>query len=254
MIFCRFNIEGEQKYGIVESHQVQEISPNPFGKFEEVGDSVPLNEIQLLAPVMPSKIVAVGLNYKKHAEEMKENIPENPIIFLKPASSVLNPQETIQYPKMAARVDYEAELAVIIKQRAKDVEPNDTGKYILGYTCFNDVTARDLQKKDGQWSRAKGFDTFSPIGPWIVNDLDVQDLQIESYLNGELKQSSRTSDMIFNVAQLVSFISKVMTLEPGDVIATGTPSGIGPMKQGDQIDVRIEGVGVLRNIVGEVSV
>lgn len=226
-----------------------EITPDPFSKFETDDEPIPFDEIQLLAPVTPKKIVAIGVNYRKHAVEMKHELPKEPLIFLKPSTAVIGPQETIRYPKMSKRVDYEAELAVVIKQKSKNVPMEKVSEYILGYTCFNDVTARDLQKSDGQWSRAKGFDTFAPIGPWIVSDLDASDLLIESYLNGESKQSARTSDMIFNPTQLVSFISQIMTLEPGDVIATGTPSGIGPMQPGDQIDVKIEGIGLLTNMV-----
>lgn len=252
MIFCRFSTGDagtEAKYGMISEHAVMEISPNPFDPFEVIGEPIPLSQISLLAPTLPSKIVAVGVNYKEHAKEMDHALPEEPKIFLKPPSAVISHEEAIRYPTMAARVDFEGELAVVMKQRAKNIEPENTEKYILGYTCFNDVTARDLQKKDGQWSRAKGFDTFAPMGPWIVSELDVTDLPIESYLNGELKQSGRTRDMIFKVPELVSFISKIMTLQPGDLIATGTPSGIGPMKAGDQIDIRIEGIGVLRNTV-----
>jgi 2-keto-4-pentenoate hydratase/2-oxohepta-3-ene-1,7-dioic acid hydratase in catechol pathway len=195
----------------------------------------------------PSKIVAIGTNYRKHAEEMGLPIPSEPLIFLKPATAVIGHDDVIRYPAMSSRVDYEAELGVVIKKRASQVEVKDAGDYILGYTCVNDVTARDLQKKDGQWIRAKGFDTFAPIGPWIVTDIDSSDLKLEAVLNGEVKQDSRTSDMIFKVPELVSFISKVMTLEAGDVIATGTPSGIGPMQKGDTIEIRIEGIGTLRN-------
>lgn len=247
MIFCRFTSGNGTKYGTIENHQVTEIIPDPFSEFKIVGEPIPFSDIKLLAPTVPTKIIAVGINYKEHAQEMNHNICQEPLIFLKPPSAVINPQDTIRCPTMSKRVDYEGELAVVIKHKAKNIEPQNTNKYILGYTCFNDVTARDLQKTDSQWSRAKGFDTFAPIGPWLVNDLDTSDLPIETYLNGELKQKSRTSQMIFNVPQLVSYISKIMTLEPGDVISTGTPSGIGPMKAGDIVDVRIEGIGVLRN-------
>lgn len=251
MIYCRYNADGEQKYGLVESHHVKEIVPNPFENYEETGDSLPFSEIRFLPPVLPSKIVAVGINYKEHAKEMKHEVPSEPVIFLKPPSAVIGSQDPIRYPKLSGRIDYEGELAVVMKKRAKDISPEDVPGYVLGYTCFNDVTARDLQKKDGQWSRAKGFDSFSPLGPWVVSDLDTANVQVETYLNGELKQRGRTSDMIFDVPTLVSFISRVMTLEPGDVITTGTPPGIGPMKPGDVVDVCIEGIGILRNSVEE---
>ncbi|MBI2119322.1 MAG: fumarylacetoacetate hydrolase family protein [Elusimicrobia bacterium] len=253
MIFCRFILKDqsadEWKYGIVKNHQVQAISPNPFSTYEIGEEEIPFNEVKLCPPVLPTKIVAVGVNYKEHAKEMGHIPPEDPLIFLKPASSVIGPEELIQLPKTSSRVDYEAELAVVIKKKTKNILPEAAKDVILGYTCFNDVTARDLQKKDGQWTRAKGFDTFSAIGPWIVTDLEPSELVVESYLNGELKQNGKTSNMIFDIPRLISFISSVMTLEPGDIVSTGTPPGIGPMQHGDMIDIRIEGIGILRNFV-----
>jgi 2-keto-4-pentenoate hydratase/2-oxohepta-3-ene-1,7-dioic acid hydratase in catechol pathway len=189
------------------------------------------------------------VNYRDHAEEMKTPLPKEPLLFLKPSTSVIGPGEGIVYPKMSKRVDYEAELAVVIRKMAKAVPEERAAEYILGYTCLNDVTARDLQPKDGQWTTSKGFDTFAPIGPWIVTDIDPHHLEISSYLNGERRQHSNTKNLIFGSHQLVSFISHVMTLLPGDVIATGTPSGIGPMTIGDKIDVVIEGIGTLSNII-----
>lgn len=230
---------------------VQEISPDPFHDFKTTGNEIPVSKVKLLAPVYPSKIVAVGLNYRKHAEELHQTVPHEPILFMKPSSSVIGYGDSILYPKMSHQVDYEAELAVVIKKKAKNVSKEKVSDYILGYTCFNDVTARDLQKKDGQWTRAKSFDTFSSFGPWIVSDLDSSDLRIESYLNGVQKQDGRTSDMIFDVPFLVSFISQVMTLEAGDLITTGTPPGIGPMNIGDAIEVRIEKIGTLKNCIKE---
>lgn len=197
----------------------------------------------------PSKIVAVGLNYVDHAKELKIEIPSEPVIFLKPPTAVVFDGENIMYPEMSSQVDYEAELGVVIGRRCKDVQPSESKRYILGYTCVNDVTARDLQKKDGQWTRAKSFDTFCPIGPHIVSDIDVSDLRIEAYLNGKCVQSSSTKNMIFKVPYIVSFVSSVMTLNPGDVIATGTPVGVGPMRVGDTIEVRIEKIGSLKNKV-----
>jgi len=204
---------------------------------------------RLLAPALPGKIVAVGLNYRDHAREMGIETPKEPILFLKPAGSVVGPGQDIIYPSQSSRVDYEAELGVVILKRCKNVRADQAREVILGYTCFNDVTARDLQVLDGQWTRAKSFDTFCPIGPWIETDLDPGDLLVESYLNGERRQSSRTSQFIFGVDHLVSFISQVMTLEPGDLIITGTPAGIGPMQAGDEVEVRIEGIGSLKNRV-----
>ncbi len=191
----------------------------------------------------------MGLNYRDHAEELGFPIPDEPVIFLKPATTLIGPGDAIQYPPTSSRVDFEAELGIVIKERAKNITPGLARDYILGFTCANDVTARDLQKKDGQWTRAKSFDTFCPVGPWIETDLDPGDLLVESYLNSARKQSSRTSRFIFSVPQLVSFISTVMTLNPGDLIITGTPAGIGPMQPGDEIEVRIEGIGSLKNTV-----
>jgi 2-keto-4-pentenoate hydratase/2-oxohepta-3-ene-1,7-dioic acid hydratase in catechol pathway len=208
-----------------------------------------LDEVRLLAPCVPSKVVAIGLNYRDHAEEMKVPLPEEPLLFLKPSSSVVGPGDEILTPAQSARVDYEAELAVVIGKTARHVPEDAAADYILGYTCLNDVTARDLQSKDGQWTRAKGFDTFCPLGPWIDTSIDPADLEIELYLNGERKQRSRTSNLIFGPRRLVSFISAVMTLFPGDVIATGTTSGIGPMNAGDTVEVRIQGIGSLVNPV-----
>jgi 2-keto-4-pentenoate hydratase/2-oxohepta-3-ene-1,7-dioic acid hydratase in catechol pathway len=180
---------------------------------------------------------------------MKSKLPEEPLLFIKPPTSVIGPGEEIAYPKMSKRVDYEAELGVVIREMAKSVSVEKAAEHILGYTCFNDVTARDLQSKDGQWTRGKGFDTFAPIGPWIVTDIDPDHLEISSFLNGEKRQHSNTKNLIFDPYQLVSFISHVMTLLPGDIIATGTPSGVGPMIIGDKIDVVIEGIGTLSNTV-----
>jgi len=205
---------------------------------------------KLLAPVLPGKIIAVGLNYRDHAQEMGHALPQNPILFMKPSTTVIGPDEKIIYPAQSSRVDYEAELGVVISRRCRNVKAGQARDFILGYTCFNDVTARDLQVADGQWTRAKSFDTFAPIGPWIVSDIeDPHKLAISSRLNGEIKQSSSTTNLIFSVFDLVEFISSVMTLEKGDVIATGTPSGIGPMNRGDDISIEIEGIGTLTNMV-----
>lgn len=197
----------------------------------------------------PSKIVCAGLNYIDHAKELNMKIPDEPIIFLKPSSSVIFSNEKIKYPRMSKRVDYEAELAVVIGKKCKNVSDKNAKKYILGYACLNDVTSRDLQKKDGQWTRAKSFDTFCPLGPHIVSGINPDNLKIELYLNGELKQSSNTKNLIFKIPELVSFISKIMTLEKYDVIATGTPVGVGPVKIGDKIEVKIEKIGTLTNYV-----
>ena len=197
----------------------------------------------------PTKVVAVGLNYKDHAREMKMPFPKQPLLFMKPVSALIGPKDTILIPKMSKRVDYEAELACIVKNEIKNLEPRFVMKNLEGFTCLNDVTARDLQKLDGQWTRAKSFDTFCPIGPKIVKDIDPHNLKIECLLNDKIVQSSNTKNFIFKVEKLISFISKVMTLEPGDIVTTGTPAGIGPMKNGDKVEVRIEGIGTLENFV-----
>jgi len=249
MRLVRFRTETSTASGILHGNEVLELKEGLFGTLTPRGPAHDLSRVKLLAPCVPSKIVAVGLNYRDHANELGMPTSETPILFLKPASTVIGPGDGIVYPVQSSQVDYEAELGVVIKQRTKNVTPEEAGRHILGYTCVNDVTARDLQKKDGQWTRAKSFDTFCPVGPWIETELDPDDLLIESYLNGERRQSSRTSQFIFKVDHLVSFISQVMTLEPGDLIITGTPSGIGPMRPGDEIEVRIEGIGSLKNTV-----
>jgi len=197
----------------------------------------------------PSKIVAVGRNYLAHARELGNEVPTEPLIFLKPTSAIVGDQDDVVYPKASLRVDHEAELAVVIGRRCKDVNEGDAFDYVRGYTCANDVTARDLQESDDQWTRAKGFDTFCPLGPQVVENLDPSSLRVVARVNGEVRQEGHTSDMLFGVPGLVAFISGVMTLEPGDVILTGTPPGVGPVQRGDLMEVEIEGIGVLRNRV-----
>jgi 2-keto-4-pentenoate hydratase/2-oxohepta-3-ene-1,7-dioic acid hydratase in catechol pathway len=241
MKLVRFQTEHGIFSGVIEGDVILPGGANPAQGQER------LSNVRLLAPCSPSKIVAVGLNYRDHAEELNMKLPEEPLLFLKPSSSVIGPGDSVIMPRQSARVDYEAELAIVIGKEAKRVPEKDAGAVILGYTCLNDVTARDLQSKDGQWTRAKGFDTFCPIGPWIDTDIDPADLKIDLLLNGVTKQSSRTSNLIFSPNKLVEFITSVMTLYPGDVIATGTTSGIGPMANGDTVEVRIEGIGSLTN-------
>ncbi len=212
------------------------------------GEIINPEDVELLAPCQPSKIVCVGLNYMSHATEFKMPIPDEPILFIKPPSAILSPGGEIIYPSSSKQVDYEGELAVVIGKCCKSVTADDALKYILGYTCFNDVTARDLQKKDGQWTRAKSFNTFAPFGPWIAK-IDPSKADIQTRVNGAIKQKSNTSDLIFSVPKLVEFISGIMTLMPGDLIATGTPSGVGPLQKGDVVEVEIEGIGSLRNQV-----
>jgi 2-keto-4-pentenoate hydratase/2-oxohepta-3-ene-1,7-dioic acid hydratase in catechol pathway len=249
MKFGRFKKDDRIFYGTAEGDYVREITGDIFGQHTILNKKSALKEVETLAPCVPSKIIAVGLNYRSHAEEVKMELPEEPILFLKPSTAVIGPEQNICYPAMSKQVDYEGELGVVISKECRSVTIAQATDYILGYTCFNDVTARDLQKKDKQWTRAKGFDTFAPMGPFIETDFDPANAIIETYLNGEKKQSGSTSDLIFPVFFLVSFISQVMTLLPGDVIATGTPSGIGPMRVGDVVEVKIEGLGTLRNKV-----
>lgn len=213
------------------------------------GKSHPVRPENLLAPAIPSKIVAVGLNYKDHVKEMDHEEHNEPVLFLKPSSALLDPEGAILYPEASKRVDYEAELAVVLKSRLKDASPEEALKAVWGFTCCNDVTARDLQKTDGQWTRAKGFDSFCPLGPWLVTDFVEKDQKILCRVNGEVKQSAKVSQRIWNTAQLLSFVSKVMTLEPLDVLTTGTPSGIGPLQPGDEVEVEVEGIGILKNKV-----
>jgi 2-keto-4-pentenoate hydratase/2-oxohepta-3-ene-1,7-dioic acid hydratase in catechol pathway len=237
-------------WGVVDGAVVTRLASAPWHSVTKQSD-IPddLNSLHLLAPAEPSKIVCIGLNYHAHvdASYSADEAPERPLIFLKPPSSIIGPGEKIFHPTQCERVDYEAELGVIIGRTAKDVEAENAEEYIFGFTCVNDVTARDLQKKDGQWSRAKGFDTFCPVGPWIVPELSYRDVLVEGIHNGEVKQSGRTSLMIFDIPFLIEYVSSVMTLMPGDLISTGTPAGIAPMKSGDTIEVRVEGIGSLEN-------
>lgn len=220
--------------------------------FEEpipIDDTVPLSEVRLLAPIIPSKVVCVGRNYVEHAEELGSEVPEEPLLFMKPSTAVIGPGDPIRLPPESRRVDHEGELAVVIGRLCRRVSEEDAFGFVLGYTCGNDVTARDLQQKDGQWTRAKGFDSFCPLGPWLETELDPSDVEIATRVNGETRQRSRTSNMIFRPPTIISYASQVMTLLPGDVILTGTPSGVGPLSPGDRVEVEVEGIGVLANEV-----
>lgn len=243
--------EGRVRYGQWRSGRIYLYEGSPFSGGKPGKATVPPSQVKLLAPCRPSKVVCVGLNYKAHAAEMKKALPTEPMIFLKPSSSVIGPGDEIIKPPMSARVDYEAELGVVIGRTCSRVDPQHAAAHILGYTCVNDVTARDLQALDIQYTRAKGFDTFCPIGPVIAQDLDPSDLAVRSFIDDDPRQDGRTNDLIFPVNALVSFMSQVMTLHPGDVIATGTPSGIGPMSKGVTVTVEVEGIGRLSNPVVE---
>jgi 2-keto-4-pentenoate hydratase/2-oxohepta-3-ene-1,7-dioic acid hydratase in catechol pathway len=249
--FVRFSYGGPVAYGILEGDEVRMIDGTPFMPFTPTERKFPLDTVRLLEPALPSKIVCVGLNYTDHAREIGMEMPDEPLIFLKPPSALLSTADDIIYPRMSEWIEYEAELAIVIKETTRQVPITKAIHHILGYTCANDITARDLQKKDGQWTRAKSFDTFCPIGPCIATptDVDPHNLSIELTLNGEVKQSSNTSNMHFKPEYLVSYISHIMTLCPGDVILTGTPPGVGPVIPGDVMAVKIEGIGALVNKV-----
>ncbi|ACL70842.1 fumarylacetoacetate hydrolase family protein [Halothermothrix orenii] len=246
--FVRFLFKGEKYYGLLKKDRVIPIKGDPFSGWEEDGSKTySVADVKFLAPCQPSKIIAVGLNYYDHARELNMEIPEEPVIFLKPPTSVIGPEDYIILPEQSGRVDYEAELAVVIQKEARNVSHEIAKDVILGYTCGNDITARDLQKKDGQWTRAKSFDTFLPLGPVISDEFKPGSGRIELKVDGEVKQGSNTDQMIFDVYDLVVFISGIMTLKPGDVIITGTPGGIGPLKENSKVEVYIEGIGNLVN-------
>jgi 2-keto-4-pentenoate hydratase/2-oxohepta-3-ene-1,7-dioic acid hydratase in catechol pathway len=249
MRIVRFRAAGKTRYGALEGAHVIEYSGTPFGTFKRGRRRFALKQVVLLAPVIPSKIVGVGVNYRDHAEEVDLPLPDEPILFLKPVTAVVGPDDPIVLPAISARVDCEGELAIVIKKRCRAVPPERAREVTLGYTCFNDVTARDLLLRDGQWVRAKSFDTFAPIGPCIATDIDATALDIETWVNGERRQASNTKMLIFPVEDVIARVSQVMTLLPGDVIATGTPAGIRPLRSGDRVEIRIEGIGTLKNSV-----
>src|SRR5271165_1734742 len=265
MKYCRFQLEGQNHYGLVEAVAGREsivrtlLTPpqHANGDMESLRtrriEALPLQQASLLPPVQPSKIVCVGRNYREHAAELGHEVPQEPLLFFKPPSSLLPPGGTILRPAVSERTDYEGELGVVISRRCyKLAATDDVRPYILGYTCVNDFTARDLQNKDGQWTRAKGFDTFCPVGPLVTDGLDPwAGVQVETRVNGEVRQSGNTRDFIFSLDVILRYISQVMTLEPGDLIATGTPSGVGPVLAGDVVEVTVEGIGTLRNPVAD---
>ena len=255
MYICRFRRKQSDepaRYGVLEHETVFPLRGNtPFESIEgDRAHPMPLSEVRLLAPCQPSKIIGIGRNYREHAAELGHDVPTEPLIFLKPPSAIIGSQDAIHLPALSQRVDYEGELVAVVGRRAFQIGDDESAlDYILGYTCGIDVTARDLQKKDGQFTRAKGFDTFAPLGPVIATDLDPSHLNIETRVKGKVKQQSNTKLLIFPLDVLLRFITQVMTLMPGDVIYTGTPAGVGPLKTGDVVEVEIEGIGVLRNHV-----
>ncbi len=249
MKIIRFAIDKKISYGVLNNQTVKVIKGSPFNTIQYSGVSCKLHEVKILTPCVPSKVICLGLNYRSHAKELESQLPQVPLLFMKPTTAVIGHEDMIIYQEMSRRVDYEGELGVVMKKKARHISPEESLNYVLGYTCFNDVTARDLQNIDGQWIRCKGFDTLTPFGPCIETEVDPANTPVEAYLNGELKQKGNTNDIIFTIKEIVSFISLVMTLLPGDLIATGTPVGIGPMNPGDTIEIKIAPIGVLRNYV-----
>jgi 2-keto-4-pentenoate hydratase/2-oxohepta-3-ene-1,7-dioic acid hydratase in catechol pathway len=237
------------RYGWVFEDRIGPVEGSPFGEFRRLEAEIPLHMAQLLAPVQPGKIICVGRNYAEHAREQNVEVPEIPLLFLKPPSAVIGPGDAIVLPPQSKQVEHEGELAVVIGRAGRWIAAEDALQHVMGFTIANDVTARDLQRRDGQWTRGKGFDTFCPIGPWIETDLDPSDVLVQTHVNGEMRQMASTREMIFPVEQLIAFISSVMTLMPGDVILTGTPAGIGALHPGDTVEVSVEGVGSLTNTV-----
>jgi 2-keto-4-pentenoate hydratase/2-oxohepta-3-ene-1,7-dioic acid hydratase in catechol pathway len=238
------------RYGLIEGENVIEIAGLPWGQWTRSAHSSRLGDVRLLAPVEPSKIVCVGRNYAAHAAELGNEVPKEPLIFLKPSTSIIGPEEPVVLTKYSKQVEHEGELALVVARRCSQLRDSDDAlSYLLGYTCLNDVTARDLQKSDVQFTRGKGFDTFCPVGPHIETDVHPSGLTVETRVNGAIRQSGNTSLMIYSVPFLIRWISRMMTLLPGDVIATGTPAGVGPLVAGDTVDVAVSGIGVLRNPV-----
>ena len=249
MKIVRMKSGDDISYGVADAEGVIVYHGSPLFAWEPTENVVPWRSVTLLAPVIPTKVVGVGRNYEDHAAEFNGEVSDEPIVFMKPATSVIGPDAHVVHPTISNEVHHEAELAVVISRPARHVKAEDASRYIFGYTAANDVTARDLQRKDGQWTRAKGFDTFCPLGPAIATDVDAGNLAIKARLNGKTVQDSNTNDLIFDVPALIRHISAVMTLEPGDVIITGTPAGVGPITAGDVVDIEIEGIGVLSNPV-----
>lgn len=250
MRFIRYQTPSQPpRYGWVHEDKVGPLDGLPFGEFRRLEADLPLRSVTLLAPVEPSKIIGIGRNYIEHARELGNPVPEIPMLFLKPSSTVIGPQEKILLPPQSQQVEHEAELVAVIGRIGRWIPLEKAMDYVLGYTIGNDITARDLQQRDGQWTRAKGFDTFCPLGPWIETELDPTDVMITCHVNGGMRQMASTRDMVFNIKQLVAFISSVMTLYPGDIIMTGTPAGTSQLMDGDVVQIMVDGIGTLRNPV-----
>lgn len=247
MKFVRILWKNTPVWGVVEGETVRTLSAHPFEGVSYDGKSLPLKDCRLLAPCEPTKIVCVGKNYFDHVQEFGGPVPEKPILFIKALNTLNHPEGEVHAPDFVERLDYEGELAFVVKKRAKDVKEKDFADYILGYTCLNDVTARDVQYGDGQWTRGKSMDGFCPIGPLVTDEIDGGHVDVETRLNGEVRQKGNTDLFMTKLPQLFAFITAAMTLEPGDVVTTGTPAGVGPMKPGDVVEVEIEGIGILRN-------
>ena len=250
MRFIRFQSgKDEPKYGWIDGDRVGPLTASPFGENRRLDAILNLDQVKLLAPILPSKIICVGRNYADHAREQGVEVQEYPTLFMKPPSAVIGPDDNIILPPQSQQVDHEAELAVVIGKRGRWINEEQANRYIFGYTIANDVTARDLQERDGQWTRAKGFDTFCPLGPWIETEIDISDVLISCRVNGDLRQMASSREMIFPISHLITYISSVMTLEPGDVILTGTPAGVGALKSEDIVEITIDGLGTLKNSV-----
>ncbi len=250
MRIIRYQLKNESpKYGWILEDMVGQIEANIYGEYRRLEAEIPLASVKLLAPAEPSKIICIGRNYAEHAKEHGAEVPKMPLIFMKPPSAIINPGDAILLPPQSQQVEHEAELVAVIRKRARNITAEQAQDHILGFTIGNDVTARDLQQTDGQWTRAKGFDTFCPFGPWIDTEFDPSDALITCKVSRQPRQMASTRDMIFNIGALVAYITSIMTLEPGDVIFTGTPAGVGPLKSGDVVEVEIEGLGKLSNPV-----
>ena len=241
--------QSEPRYGWAYEDKIGSLEGSPFGEFRRMEADIPLESVRLLAPILPGKIICVGRNYIEHAKELDNPVPEIPLLFFKPPSAVIATGEKIVLPPQSRQVDHEGELTVVIGKRGRWIPPERALEHVLGYTIANDVTARDLQKRDGQWTRAKGFDTFLPLGPWIETEFDMTDALVTCRVNDEMRQMASTREMVFSVPQLIAFASSVMTLEAGDIILTGTPAGVGPLTANDIVEVTVEGIGTLRNLV-----